>query len=347
MPKKVVHTSLKEDFDKLGIPAISLTEQAHLGGIPLTEDKGKLPAEEGKELCPECKSEIKEGKCTKCDYRMKSEDASDDDTGEGEGEGGSTNEGVDPLDSDTVNAEMFEAIMALPFDELQAEDVDELLEALKEKAMPEDASDELKGQAEQVVDFLLEAVAKKTRRSKAGSMAKKASFQCPPGTRKDPKDPGGRRCVRAAKAAGGAGKLAKTARKKGRWSKSGKGKTSGRKSSRWAARRGESVESVQSPFALELAGLMEDTQEQEAKTVRDELLERVGNVMELLSEEFLDEAVTRVFEEAYELVEASWDAGRLDEDVMDEDEFIAEIKPVMTLIHKSLVRIQGEGELGN
>jgi hypothetical protein len=61
----------------------------------------------------------------------------------------------------------------------------------------------------------------------------------------------------------------------------------------------------------------------------------------------LDEAVTRVFGDAYEAVEASWEAGRLDEDIMDEDEFMAEIKPVLTLIHKSLDRIQGEGGLGN
>ena len=82
-------------------------------------------------------------------------------------------------------------------------------------------------------------------------------------------------------------------------------------------------------------------------TVRDELLDRVGSIVEMLSEEFVDEAVTRIFEAAYEPVAASWEAGRLDEDVMDEDEFIAEIKPMLTLIHKSLGKIGAEGELGN
>jgi hypothetical protein len=304
MAKKTVTTSLEEDLQGLGLSNLSLEEQARLGGIPLVEEDEEKPDESEEQA-----------------------------------------EEVDPLDAPDVNMELFDAIMDLPFDGLKAEDIDEILEALKGKNLPDDAPDELKERAEEVVDFLLaEAVAKVTRRHKAGKLSKKKSFQCPPGTRKDPKDKAGRRCIRAAKAAGGAGKLSKERRKKTRWAKGGKGKKSLRKSKRIGALRGEAVE--MSPFAEELVGLMEDTEDRN-ESVRDEILERVRSISEMLTEEFLDEAVTRVFEEAYEPIDAAWESGRLDEDVMDEDEFIAEIKPLLTLIHKSLDRIGAEDASGN
>jgi len=313
MGKRTIHTSLEEDLKGLGIPGISMVEQARLGGIPMTEDADE-PAEVEEE----------------------STDEGDEETPD------STNEDVDPLDAEEVNEDLFNAIMDLPFEGLQAEDVEEVLEALKGKKMPEDASDELKERAEEVVDHLIaEVAAKVTRRFKAGSVAKKKSKQCPQGFRKD-----GTKCVPAVKAAGGAGKLAKEGRKKKKWARSGAGKKSERKSARVAARRGEEMEFTESPFAAELLGLMEDNQEI-TETVRDELIDRMDRIFDLLSEEFEDEAVTRVFTEAFEPVSASWKAGRLDEDVMDDDEFIAEIKPVLTLIHKSLDRIGSEEALGN
>jgi len=349
MAQKKVTTTLNEDMQVLGIPGVNMAEQARLGGIPLSEDKDEGPADDELQemmkegykegmTCPKCKKgKMSKHRCPDCGFEVKPEYRQDP----GKQVAASTNEEaegddeVHPLDAPEVNEDLFTAIMDLPFDDMKAEDVEEVLEALKEKDLPEDASDGLKERAEEVVDFLIEAVAKKTRRAKAGSMAKKASFQCPPGTRKDPKDKAGRRCIRAAKAAGGSGKLAKETRKKGRWAKSGKGKKSARKSSRWAARR----EDIQSPFAAELHGLLEDTQEEIQESVRDEIIERIGDILEMFCEEFNDEAVTRVFEEAYEPVLSSMESGRLDEDVMDEDEFVAEIKPLVTLIHKSIERI--------
>ena len=253
-------------------------------------------------------------------------------------------EDEDPLCAESVNDELFDRIEALPYDKMESEDIDEVLEGLKEKKLPDDASDELKARAEKIVDFLIsEAAAKRMRRFKAGDMAKKQSFQCPQGLRQDPKNP--RRCIRAAKAVGGAGKLAKEGRKKKRWGKSGAGKKSTRKSERWAARRHEGLVS---PFARELGGLLEDANEQQMD-VRDEILDRIGNILEMLSEEFLDAAVTDIFIEAYEPIAESWSSGRLDEDVMDEEEFKDMVRPVVALITKSLDRIdsQDRGELGN
>jgi len=316
MGKKVINTSLEEDFRGLGLEGIDMGAQARLGGIPLEESEDPASAED-----EEKKSE--------------EEDASADAAEESD----STNGDVDPLNEDTVNVELFDAIMGLPFENLTAEDVEEILESLKEsKKIPEDASDELRERAEEVVDFLLSEVAAKTvRRHKAGSVAQKKSKQCPQGFRKK-----GNKCVPAVKAAGGAGKLAKEGRKKKKWAKSGAGKKSARKSARVAARR----EGVESPFALELMGLMEDTNEA-TKTVRDDIVERFENILILLSEEFGDEAVSRVFDEALEPLAASWEAGRLDEDVMDEEEFLAEVNPVLSLIHRSLDRLDTGDALGN
>jgi len=330
MGKRTINTSLDEDLQGLGIPGFNMQEQALLGGIPLTEGTNDSVEEEDK-MCPKCKADMKDGKCTKCGYKK----AEDDDQ-----EGDDQDESIDPLEAVGVNIELFDAIMEIPFEGLKSEDIDEILEALKSKELPEDASDELKERAEEVVDFLIaERAAKVVRRHVAGKTTKKKSRQCPEGTRAKKGKPG---CEPTVKAMGGAGKVAKESRKKKKWAKGGAGKKSERKSARVAARR----EGVESPFAAELMGLMEDSQEA-SETLRDELIEMIGNVFDLLSEEFNDEAVTRVFTEAYEPVLASWDAGRIDEDVMEVDEFISEIKPVLTLIHKSLDRIGGEDTLGN
>lgn len=253
-------------------------------------------------------------------------------------------EDVDPLDAPDVNMELFDAIMDLPYDSLTSEDVEEVIEALKGKNLPEDAPDALKERAEEVVDFLVtEGVAKRQRRFKAGSMAKTTVTVCKPGKRKDPKDKTGKRCIPAAKAAGGKGKLMRSTRKKALWSRGGSGAKSGKKSARFAARR---EGSEPNSFAAELLSLVEDTQA-EAHTLRDELLERILSIFEMLAEEFNSDAVTRVFEENFEKLNASWEAGRLDEDVMDEEDFIAELKPVLTLVHKSLEKIDSEDTSGN
>lgn len=252
--------------------------------------------------------------------------------------------GENPLDADKVNFEMFEAVMGLPFDKMETEEIEQILEELKKKnvddPMLENEPDDLRERAEEVVDFLLEKVAVRTRRAKSGRMAKKASFQCPEGYVKDSKDKTGKKCIRAAKAAGGSGKLKRMRLKKKKWSRSGAGKVSSRKSKRWASRR-EDI----SPFASELMGVVESADKEQS--IRGELVEQVEGILDLCSEEFNDEAVTRIFEDAYEPVSNGLDSGRLDEDMMSEDEFMSEIRPVITLILKSYPKINGETDSGN
>ncbi len=347
--------SLDEDLRSLGLIAEGEEVNSSLLGEESTEE-AVAEDDDAEESVEEAKKPACEGDdCPKADDEEEEEKEEKDE----EKEEGAKEEDVedleidmldedDALDSDNVNMEMLNAISELPISEMDTDDIADVLEALKEKNLPE-GDEVLAERAEEIVDVLVaEAVAKKTRRSKAGSMAKKASFQCPQGTRKDPKDPGGRRCVKAAKAAGGAGKLAKEGRKKARWSKSGGGQKSQKKSARWAARR-EDVEL--SPFAAELAGLLEndDIQVESVVTIRGEIIDRIGSIMEMLHEEFLDENVTSVMEGVYEGVVEAMDEGRLDENTMGEDDFIAELKAPLQLIAKSLGQIeQNEGsELGN
>lgn len=365
MPRKIVSTSLEEDFKALNITNFSEAEQCVLGGVSLTEgEEGdekpdtdhELSEGKGKKVkCEDCGEMYDEGGKCKCKQSDKeaSESSEEDDnaddsddndeTSEDDDKGGKQEESTDPFATDDVTMAMFDAIMDLPYDDMEEGTVKDVLDGLAKKNLPEDAEEPLKLRAEEVVKHLLgEVAAKKTRRHGAGKMSKKATFQCPQGTRKDPENP--KRCVRAAKAVGGAGALAKEGRKKKKWAKTGAGKKSSKKSSRWAARR-EDVNI--SPFAMELASLVEDVSE-EKLTVRDDIIGQMSRIFDLLHEEFLDETVSEIFSEACEDVFTSWENGRLDEDLMSEDEFMSEIKPLLTLIHKSLGEIYGDdGGLGN
>lgn len=352
--------SLDEDFKALGL--ISEGEAVSLSFLDEGKKPKEEPEEESEEEDPEEPAEEAKKKACEGDDcsagsdvppKSKKEGDEEDDEEEDEEEEDEEKEEKkededDALDSPEVNMEMLDAIAGLPISEMDTDDIADVLEALKTKVLP-DGDDKLAERAEEIVDVLvMEAVAKKTRRAKAGSMAKKASFQCPEGTRKDPEDPGGRRCVKAAKAVGGRGKLLRQDRGKLRWSEKGAGKKSQKKSDRWAARRED--ETV-SPFALELAGLLEndDVQVEDAVTIRGEIIDRIGSIMEMLHEEFLDENVTSVMEGVYECIVDAMEEGTLDESAMDEDAFIAELKAPLQLIAKSLGQIeQNEGsELGN
>lgn len=254
-------------------------------------------------------------------------------------------ESNDPLDGPYVTNELFDRIMALPLESVSGEDIGSLIEGLKEKKIPKDASEALVKRAEEVVRKLFE-VAKRRKlimRRKKGKTSFKKSFLCARGLRKDANG----RCIRSAVAAGGMGKLTRQKRKKKMYARSGAGKKSKRKTKRLSDIAGSRTESF-SPFAAELGYLLEDTK-QANYDVRDEIIERIDNILVMLSEEFVDEGVTQVFAEAFDPIMAAWDAGRMDEDVVGEDEFMSTIKPVLTVITKSLDRLdrQDRGELGN
>jgi hypothetical protein len=75
-------------------------------------------------------------------------------------------------------------------------------------------------------------------------------------------------------------------------------------------------------------------------------MDRIDSIVEMIVLEFDDAAVMRVFNEAIEPIAASYEAGRLDEDTMTADAFLAELRPVMALISKSLDRME-RSDLGN
>lgn len=357
MKKTVITTSLEEDLKGLGI---SMDEdQIALSGV-LTEESDGDEQDEGCDTPGEKKRSKGKGRGEahgdgkgpigvpvgeKGKGKGEDEDEEEEEDEEGKDKK-DKKESNDALDGPDVTPELFERIMALPFDNLEVEDVEELLEKLKGKNLPKD-NEALKESAEKVVKYLLQEVAaKRQRRFKAGKVSKKKSFQCPPGTRQDPKNP--RRCVRAAKAAGGAGELHKERRKKKLWGRTGAGKKSERKSERVSKRRHTEEMTPSESFARELGTILEERVEN-TLTVRDELMERIQRIFIMLCEEFENEAVTEVFEEAFEPLVVAWDSGRLDEDVMEVPEFMGMIEPALTLIHKSIDRLDREdrGELGN
>ena len=252
----------------------------------------------------------------------------------------------DPIDGLYVTKELFDRIEALPFEAMEDSDFEELLDELAEKKLPE-GDDELREQAERVVVVLKEGVANRQRRFKGGSTARKMSFQCPQGFRAVSGDGGRPMCKPSHIAAGGMGKLRKEGRKKKKWSRGGKGQMSKMRSFRVEKRRGamrKASEGIMSPLAQELMLVSEGMQGDVSISVRDEIIERCVNIVEFLNEEFMDKSVTQIYDDAIEEMLDAYDVGRLDEDVMDENEFIAEIEPVISLITKSLEKLE---DLGN
>jgi hypothetical protein len=255
----------------------------------------------------------------------------------------------DPIDGLYVTKELFDRIEALPFDAMEESDFEELLNELSEKKLP-DGDDELREHAERVVVLLKEGAATRQRRFKAKSTARKMSFQCPKGQRAVSVGSGGGRpqCRPAHIVSGGMGKLRKESRKKKKWSRGGKGTMSKMRSFRAEKRRGAMRrEDLISPFAQDLMQVAEGVHGNDNVSVRDDIVEHCVNIVELLNEEFVDQVVTQIYEDAVENMLDAYDVGRLDEDVMDGSEFIAELEPITSLITKSLENLEKTEDLGN
>lgn len=251
----------------------------------------------------------------------------------------------DPFDGEFVTNELFDRIEALSLNDLEEEDIQKILDGLANKKIP-DGDDDILKRAEVIVAALQEGKATRQRRFKAGSTARRLSFQCPPGMRAVSKDGGVPICRPSHVVAGGMGKLAKEGRKKKKWRRGGKGVVSQMRSARAEKRRvGLRRENNISPFAEELLQISEDISTS-ARSVRDEIIERIVNIIELLNEEFMDEAISDIYTEAVDSVIDTYEAGRLEEDVMNDEEFIAELNPILTIISKSINRLD-DGEQGN
>lgn len=309
MIQKRMQTTLEEDFQAIGMK-IGADNSAKMSGI-IKEDKDNHNAD-----------------------KQKQDDTKQDDLDEGQ----------DLFDGEYVTKELFDRIEALSMDDLEEEDIQKILDGLAEKKIPDNDSDILE-RAEKIVVVLQEAKATRQRRFKAGSTARKISFQCPPGMRAVSKDGGVPICRPAHIVAGGMGKLAKEGRKKRKWRRGGKGVVSQMRSVRAEKRRkGLRQEDSISTFAEELLQIAEDVSTGSTRTVRDEIIERVINIIDLLNEEFMDDDVADIYTEEVNSIIDTYEAGRLEEDVMDDEEFIAELNPILTIISKSINRLDDGGQ---
>ena len=317
MKTKLVSGSLQEELDALGVKGLTEDSMARIALGPALSEQGKAPPAE--EPDPD--------------------EEEDEDGEDGEDYDESRH---DPIDGPFVTPALFDRIEALPFESLDGDQIDMVIEGLKVKRVPRNIDGIAERSLGVAKKLVAEATAKRVRRSKAHAMGKKASYQCAKGMRKDPKDPSGKRCIRSMQAVGGAGKLSKIKRKSRKWAKSGAGAKSAKISARWAARR---PDAQNAEFAVELEHLLSESQDR-IENVRAEILGRIDGIVELIVQEFDSEAVLAVFNEAVEPISASYEAGRLDEDVMNADAFLTELRPVMALISKSLDRLE-RGDLGN
>ncbi len=308
MTHQRMKTTLEEDFQALNIN-ISADNSAKMYGI-INEDTDNTE-------------------------KIKSEEKDDD-----------LKKGQDPFDGEYVTNELFNRIEALQLEDLEEEDIQKILDGLAGKKIP-DGDDDILERAEKIIAALQEGKATRQRRFKAGSTARKLSFQCPPGMRAVSKDGGVPICRPSHVVAGGMGKLAKEGRKKKKWRRGGKGVVSQMRSARAEKRRvGLRREDTISPFVEELLQISEDISTSGTRSVRDEIIERIVNIVDLLNEEFMDGTISDIYTEAVNSVIDTYEAGRLEEDVMDDDEFIAELNPILTIISKSINRLD-DGEMGN
>lgn len=373
--KPIVRTTLEEDLQRLGVP-LNINESARIAGLGEQDDEDdekdddeEDDMKEGKKGKPSVKEqsdddeddkedddEVEEGKKRKLKKEQCDDDEEDDEDDDEVDEGKKKRSKVktedvdvftenDPIDGPVVTKELLDRIEGLNFEALTTEDIDELIEGLKQKQLPE-GNAELREQAESVVRKIMETAAHKLRKFKAGATAKETIFKCPEGKRKAPGSD--RVCIPAHVAAGGVGNLKKEGRLKRLWGRLAGGLKSQRKSARVEKRRaGLRKESLLSPLAQELLQVTEGMHVQEGISVRDEIVERVIMIFNFLNEEFMDKSVKEIYEDQANRLIDSFEGGRLDEDILDNDEFITELEPALKLITKSLGKLEDEDESGN
>lgn len=316
MKTKLVSESLSKDLAALGVPGLTEASMVRVAlGSGLSESltegckggKGGRPAED--DVCPECG----EDPCV-CD-----DEESTDDEGEDYEEAKH-----DPIDGPFVTPALFDRIEALPFESLTGAQVDQVIEELKIKKVPRNIAG-IAERAEVVARKLMEA------RKKAiivRGKRKRITIANDPAAKKARRE---RRLDYKKHRAQITKQRKITARRQ-------PAKIAAARTAMAHARLGDD-------FAVELEHLLHETQERR-EDVRSEILGRIDRIVEMITDEFDDTAVDGVFEAGCEPIAASYQAGRLDEDVMHADAFLAEIRPIMSLISKSLDRLE-RGDRGN
>lgn len=270
-------------------------------------------------------------------------------------------ESDDPIEGPVVTRELFNRIAALPFENMDAGDIDALLEELGKKDLPEgDAA--LAARAQEVVEMLLrtkgqlaEGMAFRTFGAKSGKMVTKHRQT---GT-------AGRKARLMAKKYRRTHKsLIKRASKKMQakgWFKRVqklRAAKMGSKTDKIAAKPirkllgagkrgpvrgfGSLGASADSEIANDLRSVLHESRVQAGS--RAEIVERLNNIFTLMSEMYASPEVDAVLEEALIPVIDRANAGTLVEDALNEDEFVATLAPCFNLVTRIMESIE-DGEI--
>lgn len=299
MKRSISSNTLQEDLDALGVKGLTEDSMAAIAlGRPLDEKS--------------CKDDGK--------GEEDGEDEEEEDDGEEYDESRH-----DPIDGPFVTPALFDRIMALPFDNLDESQIDQLIGELSEKKIPKNIPG-IEERAQEVARTLVEK--KKTIIWKG--RRKRINIDTSGEARAERRE----RRLKTRR------KKSRIKRQRIRTARKPSAKRAAEKTAAAHQRMGDSES-----FAVELEHLLHE-QDSVAMSVRDEILLRIDTIIDLIEDEFEDDSVDSIFESVADTLFSSYDAGRLDEDVMGVDAFLAEVRPIMSLISKSLDKME-RADMGN
>ena len=264
----------------------------------------------------------------------------------------------DPIDGPVVTHELFNRIAGLDFSKLTVESVDEILEGLKAKDLPE-GDEGLAKRATEVVNMLIshkgqlaEGSAFRTFAAHSGKMVTKHHQTGTAGRKARMQAKKYRRMhksqiVRSAKKREHKSWFKKVmkmrAMKMGAHAQRvirpirnlvGAGKPG-------AMAGGQLAASADMEIANDLRSVLSESRVQAG--ARSEVIERLNSIFELISEMYNAESVDDVLEEAFIPVIERANAGTLTEDTLNDDEFVAALAPCLNVVTRVMESIeQGE-----
>lgn len=213
----------------------------------------------------------------------------------------------DPIDGPVVTKSLCRRIMKLNFKKMTENDCHKLLVGLKKKRIPKNES--LRKMATKVVKMIIEA----------RTAAKR-----------------GKKIVRMTESKKGKNRVVKKFRKVTESKKTPTKKTMTKKSLR---------ESKSSALAKELRNLLhEETIGDQG--ARSETMERMNRVFGLIGKEMKDKEVRNVLGEAFSPIQKKWNKGLMTEGRMDEEKFLASLRPALSVMVRALDKIdRGQEDL--
>ncbi len=229
-------------------------------------------------------------------------------------------ESTDPLDGDFVTRELLDRIVGLPLEDLDEDDIDEIIDGLKSKALPED--EEIREYATAVARALIDEGKKKQKIVGADG---KISI--------------------VMKKTGGDAAIAKKGRRKNK-SKLKKASKKYRRSAGFKmnkkkrARKGKKIKAAQQRIASdvtladELRSLLDESTGVDSSHA--DIVDRIGRIYELLDESIYDEGVSDVLEESFD--------GLCDTLTEDDSDIIDAVKPCLSVMAACLRAIDEQEE---